>query len=246
MRIGRYEFNPGLWPTIATFVLLPMLCSLGFWQVDRAAAKRELLDGYARHSHAAPVNVDAGGAFDVARRYHHVRMTGRFDARHQFLLDNQVHDGVTGYNVFTPLLFAGGQQAILVNRGWVSLGASRSELPALPAPEGTVSIIGVLAPVPGHGVILGADIETDAVWPRVVQAIDLSRLQRDVKVKLAPQIVLLDPEAQAGFARQWKIVEFGPERNLGYAFQWFTMAAAVLAIFIGVNTRRKARGKKEE
>ena len=245
MRIGRFEFKPGLWPTLATLVLLPLLCGLGFWQIDRAAAKRELLDGYARYSHAAPVSVAAGAAFDVAQRYHHVRITGRFDVGHQFLLDNQVHEGVPGYHVFTPLLFADGRRAILVNRGWMALGVSRRELPALPTPEGTVSITGVLAPVPGHGVILGADIETDTIWPRVVQAIELSRLQRDVKVELAPQIILLDPEEGAGFVRQWKIVQFGPERNLGYAFQWFTMAAAVLAIFIGVNTRRKARGKEE-
>ena len=245
MRIGRFEFTPGLWPTLATLVLLPLLCSLGFWQIDRAAAKRELLDGYARHSHAAPVNIDAGGAFDVAQRYHHVRIAGRFDVNHQFLLDNQVHDGVPGYHVFTPLLFADGRRAILVNRGWVALGASRRVLPALPTPDSQIVIAGVLAPVPGHGVELGADIETNLVWPRVVQAIDLPRLQRDIKVELAPQIMLLDPEQQAGFVRQWKIVEFGPERNLGYAFQWFTMAVAVLAIFIGVNTRRAVRGAEE-
>jgi surfeit locus 1 family protein len=245
MRIGRFEFTPGLWPTLATLVMIPLLCSLGFWQIDRAAVKRELLDGYAQHSHAAAVNVDAAAAFDLVQQYHHVRIAGRYDVRHQFLLDNQVHDGVPGYNVFTPLLLAEGQRAILVNRGWLALGASRRDLPALPTPAGSVTITGVFAPLPGHGVLLGADIETDKHWPRVVQAIELARLQRDITAQLAPQIVLLDAAEPDGFMRQWKIVEFGPERNLGYAFQWFTMALAVLAIYIGVNTRRHARGAGE-
>ena len=245
MHIGRFEFTPGLWPTLATLALLPLLCSLGFWQIDRAAAKRELLDGYARHSHAAPVGVEATAAFDIAQQYHHVRIAGRYDARHQFLLDNQVHDGEPGYEVFTPLLLEDGRRAILVNRGWLALGASRRDLPALPAPEGPVTITGVLAPLPGHGVLLGADIESDKRWPRVVEAIVLPRLQRDLTAQLAPQIVLLDASQPNGFMRQWKIVEFGPEHNLGYAFQWFMMAAVVLAIYIGVNTRRRARGAEE-
>lgn len=245
MRIGRFEFIPGLWPTMATLVLLPLLCGLGFWQIDRADAKRELLDGYALHSHAAPVSVDAAAAFDVAQQYHHVRIAGRYDVAHQFLLDNQVNDGVAGYHVFTPLLLADGRRAILVNRGWLAPGASRQDLPAVPAPAGPVTLTGVLAPLPGHGVLLGADIETDTRWPRVVQAIEPTRLQRDLDVSLAPQIVLLDASEPAGFRRQWQIVGFGPERNLGYAFQWFAMAAAVLAIYIGVNTRRCARGSGE-
>ncbi len=245
MRIGRFEFTPGLWPTLATLVMLPLLCSLGFWQIDRAAAKRELLDGYAQHSHAAAVSVDAAAAFDVARQYHHVRISGRYDVRHQFLLDNQIHDDVPGYHVFTPLLLADGR-AILVNRGWVAMGVSRDKLPALPTPEGTISVTGVLAPLPGHGVLLGSGVESDTRWPRVVMAIEPPRLQRDLGYRLSPQLVLqLDAAQPDGFIRQWKIVGFGPERNLGYAFQWFMMAVAVLAIYIGVNTRRITRGAGE-
>ncbi len=241
MRIGRFDFTPGLWPTLATLLLLPLLCGLGYWQIDRAAAKRELLDGYAQHSHAAPVFVDAAAAFDIAQRYHHVRITGRYDVRHQYLLDNQVHDGMPGYHVFTPLLLADGRRAILVNRGWLAMGASRANLPAVPAPEGSITLTGVLAPLPGHGVLLGSGIESATDWPRVVMAIEPARLQRDLGYQLAPQVVQLDATQPGGFMREWKIVGFGPERNLGYAFQWFMMAVAVLAIYIGVNTRRATR-----
>ena len=34
-------FRPSLVPTIATLVVCPLLASLGFWQLDRAAEKRE-------------------------------------------------------------------------------------------------------------------------------------------------------------------------------------------------------------
>ena len=245
MRIGPFEFKPGLWPSIATLVVFPLLCGLGIWQLDRAAAKSERVQAYSQREQAGPVSIDARGAFDAVPGYRQVRLTGRYDARHQFLLDNQVQGGNVGYHVFTPLLFAGERQAILVNRGWLPQGASRHELPALPAPEGEVSITGVLGPAPGHGVLLGKDIESDKIWPRVVQAIVLPRLARDLSAELAPQVLLLDPSEAGGFIREWKIVQFGPERNLGYAFQWFMMAAAVLVIFIVVNTRRVERASEE-
>jgi len=241
MRIGTFEFNPGLWPSVATLILLPILCGLGFWQIDRGAAKRDLLDAYARHSQAAPVTVDARAAFDSAWRYRHVRIAGRYDLAHQFLLDNQMQDGAPGYHVFTPLLLNNAMQTILVNRGWLALGDSRQRLPALPAPAGEVMVTGVLAPAPGHGVELGADIESDTRWPRVVEAIDLPRLQRDITPRLAPQVLRLDPAESGGFVRKWRIVEDGPERNYGYAFQWFTMAAVLLFIYIRLNTHRRVR-----
>lgn len=239
MRIGNFEFIPGLWPSVATLILLPALCGLGFWQIDRGAAKRDLLDAYARHSQAAPVSVDARAAFDSAWRYHHVRITGRYDLAHQFLLDNQMQDGAPGYHVFTPLLLSNAAQTILVNRGWLALGDSRRQLPALPGPAEEVTVTGVLASAPGHGVELGADIESDTRWPRVVEAIDLPRLQRDITPRLAPQVLRLDPAESGGFVRKWRIVEDGPERNYGYAFQWFMMAAVLLFIYIRLNTRRR-------
>lgn len=42
-------FRPGLVPTLVVAVLLPMLVLLGFWQLQRAEQKRQLLDTYAQH-----------------------------------------------------------------------------------------------------------------------------------------------------------------------------------------------------
>ena len=36
MRFGNYKFSPGLWPTLATLLLLPLLTGLGIWQLERA------------------------------------------------------------------------------------------------------------------------------------------------------------------------------------------------------------------
>src|SRR5690625_517931 len=43
MRLGRYRFQPSLWPSLAVLLLLPLLLGLGFWQLDRAEQKRAWL-----------------------------------------------------------------------------------------------------------------------------------------------------------------------------------------------------------
>lgn len=245
MQIGSFEFKPALWPTLAALVIVPGFCALGIWQLGRAADKQERLQAYAQSEQYGPANINLSQLFDATPGYRQVRLTGHYDGQHQFLLDNQMQDGRVGYHVFTPLLITD-SRAILVNRGWLPQGTSRSELPALTTPQGEVSMTGVLSPEPGYGMLLGKDIESDKIWPRVVQAIVLPRLQHELNdVELAPQVLLLDPNEAGGFVRIWKIVQFGPERNRGYAFQWFSMAAAVLLIFIVVNTRRRVRITEE-
>jgi surfeit locus 1 family protein len=237
MRIANFEFKPALWPSMAALVLIPFLSSLGVWQLNQASEKEQRLQDYAQRDKTGLVLTDSSAVFEQHSGYKQVQIKGHYLVNRSFLLDNQIHQSAVGYHVFTPLQLDD-KRLILVNRGWIAMGASRDALPAIPTPEDEVTISGVLSPPPGYGLLLGDDIQTNTLWPRVVQAVVLTRLATELNTELAPQIILLDPNAADGFVRQWKIVKFGPEKNLGYAFQWFMMALAVLIIFIVVNTRR--------
>ena len=48
LRIGGWRLRPGLWPTVATALLLPVLAGLGLWQLDRAEQKQRLQSEYDR------------------------------------------------------------------------------------------------------------------------------------------------------------------------------------------------------
>ena len=39
MRVGKWQFDPSLWPSLATLVLLVVLVLLGMWQLRRAEYK---------------------------------------------------------------------------------------------------------------------------------------------------------------------------------------------------------------
>ena len=52
-------------------------------------------------------------------------------------------------------------------------------------------------------------------------------------------MLLADPAADDGYARDWRPGGLPPERHLGYAVQWFAMAFALtfIAIVVGFRSR---------
>ena len=239
MRIGSFEFNPGLWPTLATLILLPFLSGLGIWQLERASWKQALVDTHAARTREPAIVLSALLPVTATSEYRNVTAKGRYDLAHQLLLDNRLHQGRAGYQVLTPLRLADSSATVLVNRGWLPVGASRAVLPELDGPAGTIRL-GALVKLPPEEIFrLGTDEERHAGWPQVIQAIDMAALEDRLGYALLPVVLLLDPDDAHGFARDWQAV-YGvtPDKHRAYALQWFTLAAVLLLIYIGVNSKR--------
>jgi len=239
MHLGEFAFKPALVPSLVTFLILPVLLALGFWQLDRARQKEALLTRFSARAELAYVPVAAVDLADTESLYRKVEVVGRYDSGHQILLDNQLREGQPGYHVFTPLRVQGVPQAILVNRGWVPLGASRQQLPDIAVTDTVVSLKGWVAQPANPGLRLSAP-ESAGPWPRVVQYVDYVQLAVALGYALAPAVVLLAPEEAGGYWRDWRphFAGVGPERHQGYAVQWFALAVTLLVIYIVVNTRR--------
>ena len=239
MRLGRFEFTPGLWPTLATFVLLPLLLSLGMWQLERAAWKQTLVDEHTEHIRLPPMVLADWLSSADRPLYRRVTARGRYDLDHQVLLDNSIHQGRAGYHVLTPLELVQPAATVLVNRGWVPIGASRAQLPALPGPEAVVDVRALVTSPPEKRLRLDSVEEPHTGWPRVVQLIEPDKLEQSLGYRLLPVVLLLDAEAAHGFAREWRPV-YGttPDKHRAYAMQWFTLAALLALIYVGVNTHR--------
>lgn len=238
MRIGSLEFSPGHWPTVVTLALLGVLVSLGFWQLDRAEQKRELLAQYGAGRDRTVLQIEADLTSAAGLDYQSASVAGHYDSGHQFLLDNRTHEGQAGYQVLTPFVIRDSKVAVLVNRGWVRMGNSRDRLPDVMVPEGWRQVLGRLKVPPKKVFMLGED-EPRQGWPWRIQQIRIELLSAELGRPLLPVVVLLDAEQPDGYVRQWQpLVGFGPERNIGYAIQWFGLAATLLVIYLAVNTRR--------
>ena len=246
MRIGRFDFSPRLLPTLATLALLPLLIALGVWQLGRAADKRHMQNTFTERVQQPAFFLDAD-AWSALRNdnqpqalaYLRVEMEGSFDGTRQYLLDNRTRNGVAGFEVLTAFRPDGADGGVIVNRGWVPQGRSRADLPPLPVPEQTVKLRGIIdaqrEPLP----LLGESGYERGGWPRIVQRIDMKAMADGLGYPLLPVTVLLDEDATFGFLREWKPYYGIPEeRHQAYAVQWFALAAALVAIYVIVNTSR--------
>jgi surfeit locus 1 family protein len=238
MRIGSVDFSPSRWPTLVTVIIFGFLLSLGFWQLDRAEQKREILKTYQADRLGAEIRIDADLKSAAGLEYQRASSAGYYDSAHQLLLDNRTHDGRAGYEVLTPFVLRNSEVAVLVNRGWLPLGESRDRLPDIAVDEGQRTVTGRLK-TPSADVFMLGEQEPRQRWPYRIQRIHIQTLSEELERTLLPVVLLLDGEQPDGYLRDWQpLMGFGPERNVGYAVQWFGLAAALLVIYFAVNTRR--------
>jgi surfeit locus 1 family protein len=239
IRIGSRIFAPRLFTTLLTIVLIALLISLGRWQLRRADEKRALFDSFA-------AGADATQAIDLQtphlRRYQHVEATGHYDQTRQVLIDNMVDAERAGYFVITPFALAGGGW-VLVNRGWVPLGASRAERPAIPVSGDTRRVRGRADNMPSPGIQMGTKAVLAPPYP-VVAAFpsrsEIGRLLGESSWTSATDLVLLDAGEPDGYVRDWSPPGFPPMRHIGYAVQWFALALTLFILWVVTNLKRPA------
>jgi len=239
LRIGSREFAPPAWALALTALAIGAFSSLGSWQLGRASEKRALREAFAQGQAEA---VDASGQdFAQLARYQRVRLRGSYEGDRQVLIDNMpAASGRPGYRVLTPLERADGHGVVLVDRGWVPLGASRAELPDVAVDGDAREVTGTLDVLPVPGLRVGPAAAPDAAgWPRVLLFPTEADVEAALGVDVESRIVLLDAGAPDGFERKWQpSLGFGPERHLGYAIQWFAFALVAAVLFIALNLRR--------
>lgn len=231
---GSYRFAPRLAPTLAALLVCLLTISLGNWQTRRAEQKMTLqaqLDAYAR-SQPMELGQMPLEATTVAQRP--VKTRGKFLGDRTLFIDNRVHHGTPGYHVVTPLRIDGGQMHVLVNRGWIAAGPSRSQLPHVSTPESEVVIEGLAVVPQGHPYELGPDATEGPLRQNLVPG----RVAVEMKLMIQPIVVLQTSAAEDGLLRDWPKPDAGVNTHRAYALQWYVMAVVTAGLWIGLNLRR--------
>lgn len=245
IRLGTRQFKPSWFGTVLMLMVLALFARLGFWQIHRAEEKRTLITQF-ETGETTTVELRADNAATLPR-YQQIRAAGHYDARHQVLLDNMPSNGPTrkgqpGYRVLTPFELATGGW-VLVDRGWVPMGATRGQLPDTAFGDDARTLVGRLDELPQPGFRMGDNAAAVAAadWPRIMSFPRHEELEQALGQSLQRRIVLLDAAQSDGYERVWEAhFGFGPERHLGYAAQWFALAAAVLVVYLIVSFKSKA------
>jgi surfeit locus 1 family protein len=238
LRVGSRIFAPQPFTSLLTIATLVLLVSLGRWQLRRADEKRALYDAFDKGADATVV-VDRETL--PLPRYQHIDTQGRYDESRQILIDNMTSaDGRAGYYVITPFALTDGGW-LLVNRGWVPVGATRSRLPSVGVAGDPRRVRGRTDHLPSPGIQMGHPVPLRPPFPAVANFPSHAEIERAVHESSwvrAADLVLLDADQPDGYLRQWQAPGLPPVRHVAYAVQWFALALAVTALYFATNLRR--------
>ncbi len=213
-------------------VFLPVLISLGVWQLNRAAEKQLLLDQWQQEAESLAWQDIVARDLTNGRP---VTVTGLYGGR-SWLLDNRTRDGVPGYEVLTEFRPLEGPP-VVVNRGWVQAPRTRDQLPVVDTPEGIFTLEGRISDYPVPPVLMDQPA-ADGQWPRRVQSLSEQAARQEIP-ELPGQILRLSGARQAGAYRaDWEPDLMGPQTHYGYATQWFALAVALTILTVVASYRK--------
>lgn len=212
-------------PFVLGSLLVVQFAGLGVWQISRGLEKRatsaafDAESGFAQWSDGMQI-----------RSYQKLKVDGRFDAEHQFLLDNIIINSRYGYYVITPLSIADNQPLLLINRGWLEKTAQEFDPDRIELEPMDVTVRGRAGSLPKAAYRMGDPIGPESTWPHHAVYPALVELAGAIGREVQPFVLLMDPGDEHGYLRNWEPAEMGPAQHFGYAFQWFAMAAALAAL----------------
>jgi surfeit locus 1 family protein len=235
--LSRRHFRPGVLPTLGLLLLVGATVALGNWQRQRAHDKQSMRSQYQAASRAPPLDLGslvAAGASDPASlRFRAIRAHGIYDAAHQLLIDNRVHEGRPGFEVVTPLKIGDGAAYVLVDRGWVAQRASRAALPQAVPPDGAVVVEGRINLPPARYLELGADSNAGPIR----QNLDIARIAASSGLPLVPFVIEQTGGSGEGLVRDWPAPDFGIDQHISYMLQWYSLAGLGVVLWLTLNWR---------
>jgi surfeit locus 1 family protein len=196
---------------------------LGFWQLDRREQRRARNAVIAERMKSAPVDASSL-TDDTTARFRRVRVTGRPDFEHEFLLTLRGNRGSPGADIITPFRIPGSDTAILVNRGWIySPDGMTADLVRWREPDTTFMgyVASFEAGQPGDSIRnqgirrLGYEAAARAV-PYPIKRFYVVAVNETTLVNGTTGVVRLEPPK----------LDEGP--HMSYAFQWFAFAGIAL------------------
>lgn len=216
------------WPTLL-FVLLALCAaaffvSLGVWQLDRRSQRRERNAIMSERMRSAPVPLATLGGDTSEIRYRRVRVSGHPDFDRDIALTLRGHRGSPGVDVLTPVLIAGSDSAVLVNRGWVySPDGMTADLSRWRETDTTFT-----------GYVEGFETGSgsDSVRRNGIRRMDYAAIARVLPFPIRKFYIVATadstPSTTAGVVRlDQPTMNDGP--HLSYAVQWFAFAGIAVA-----------------
>jgi surfeit locus 1 family protein len=218
--------------SIVAVSLAAIFVSLGFWQLRRLSARRDVNTMLAARRAAPEVELDSLPRDTASAHFRRVHVRGSYDHPQEIILTLRGRNGSPGVNIFTPLLQPRKDTIVLVNRGWVYApdGITVDTKPWREAD--TLNGTGYIETFPTKGPFE----PPNPARPRSFRRLNRSDIQKVFPYPIANYYVVLTDSAESSSVPprvEAPPLDEGSHRN--YAIQWFSFAAIAvggLVIFL--------------
>lgn len=217
------KFALRLKPTIVTVIMVAIMLSLGFWQVERLEWKTQLLAHLDAQMAAKPVPLPETVADTAAWEYRPVSMAGQYLFDKEFLVGPRTLDGRAGFHMVVPFKRASGG-IVLVNRGWISEELRKKA----DRPQGIIQVEGFVQ-LPKKGAFTPDNEPSRKEW----YWIDTAAMGKAAGFENVSPMVVTPKAAAAGVYPAGGALNIDiPNDHKNYAIFWFGMAFVMLAVYI--------------
>lgn len=251
--------------TFLSLLFLPILISLGFWQLARAQEKQTILQRWEKQQALEPLDLSSiqtsldfnAKAEDIAPKstdasrvddqsFRQVQFEATLDNEKFWLLEGKINRGVVGYHVVMPAKLTSSNTWLLVNRGWVKSGIYREDIPKFNTPNEPITIKGNLIS-PSKAIFVGNESSNllSITWPKRVLDIQFEKMTKEYGKEFLNKVVQIDPESLHALEAFWPKVNVSPAKHQGYAFQWFAMAVALSVLWLHANSNIFSHFKRQ-
>jgi surfeit locus 1 family protein len=227
------------WVTLLVIALMALLARLGFWQLARLDERRAenvalaaALDATAVFLNEAEISGDLEAWKDRL-----VVAEGTYDLDNQVALIVQNWQGAAGLHLLTPLVFADGKTAVLIDRGWIPDEQQAPEFWSQYDETGAITVDGYIAlsQIISRGTAESAPSGPSQEWYRV----DIAAIQPQMPYELLPVYVVQSPPAEGNVTLPYNLarnVEISEGNHISYALQWFTFSLGLgIAYVVYIN-----------
>jgi len=227
---------------VATIVLM---INLGLWQFDRYHERLDFNEIVSARIEAQPqdlnellLEIETGTKTANEAEWLNVFASGEYLDEQTVNAVNRSQGGFSGVDPLTPMRIAGGNQLVLVNRGFIAQSAQNQEFAQTPV--GTVEVLGRVrvSEVRKTG---GLSDPADGVLKEVIN-IDLNRLGQqiqDLNTEIFIEVLKSNPaDSMLLVPIADPILSSGS--HLSYTAQWFIFSVFVAAGWVVV-VRRKLK-----
>lgn len=233
--LSNWVFKPGIASTMVFLLLFPGMLGLANWQYHRADEKKQLLIQLDESMNSQFVAVSKASDLKKLDIYTPIKMDAKLDSEHVFYVENRPRNGLVAADVFVPVILNQGQ-SIMLNLGWLYL-KDRNKLPSFTLPE-EIKFSAIVDNFPEAGWELG-DVQQPDQWPALIPRIERDKLELWLGTDVYPNVLRMKEPLNNNLNTEWTPTVMPPEKHLAYAFQWFSMAIALLLLYIKINTKRK-------